>query len=205
MVCHQPDLILCLETNERLYNLTSLSYAMDNHRYAHKVATFMQQYFQFRLAQATGLGTPLSTPAVPKAIDTSLHHACLFAVERCLCAFTNPGTIWRFMDDSFHPLPSAVYVDWDYESYCEDCTNRHLSNGGNSAKEEALCDDWETRHRNTLRIQRAATIVDLKDRIIGWILPEVLLPSYQVLPTFRLEHNLLITCLFCNRINCIQQ
>lgn len=77
-----------------------------------------------------------------------------------------------------------MYVDWDYESYCEDCTNRHLSSGGNSAKEKALREDWEPQHRSTLRIRRAATIVDLKGRIIGWVLPEILLSSYQVLWTF---------------------
>ena len=178
---------------------------MDNHRYAHMVATFMQQYFQFRLAQATGLSIPPAMPAVPEAIDASLHQACLFAVERCLCAFTNPGTIWWLTRIAIYPLTSAVYVDWDYESYCEDCASRHLSNGGNSAKEQALREDWEPRHRASLRIRRAATIVDLKNRIIGWILPEVLLPTYQVLPTFHSNHHLLITCFFRNRINCIEQ
>ena len=155
---------------------------MDNHRYAHMVATFMRQYFQFRLAQATGLSSLPLMPAVPEAINAALHEACLFAVERCLCAFTNPGIIRRlpwFLMCS----PPSVYVDWDYELYCEDCTNRHLSNGGNSEKEKALRDDWEPTYRDTLRIRRAATIVDVKNRIIGWVLPEVLLPSHQVLKT----------------------
>ena len=178
---------------------------MDNHRYAHQVATFMQQSFQYRLAQATGVSTLPSVPAVPETIDASLHQACLFAVERCLCAFTNPGMIGCFQEVVNCPLASTVYVEWDYESYCEDCTNRHLSNGGNSAKEEALRDDWEPRHRDTLRIRRAATIVDSKSCIIGWILPEVLLPSYQVLQTLHRYHHFLLTCASRHRINCIQQ
>lgn len=159
---------------------------MDNHRYAHKVATFMQQYFQFRLSQATGLSRPTSSPTVPEEIDPTLHQACLFAVERCLCAFTNPGTFTCFISGICCPLPFAVYVDWDYEAYCEDCRNRHLSNGGNSAKEKAFRDAWEPKYRDTMRIRRAATIVDLKNRIIGWILPEVVLPCYQVPKPFYL-------------------
>lgn len=67
-------------------------YVMDNHHYAHIVATFMQQCFQSRLAKVTGHDVQLSMPAVPVEIDSSLHQACLFAVERCLCAFTNPST-----------------------------------------------------------------------------------------------------------------
>ena len=181
--------MLCQQTDESLgvthLALLSVHSAMDNHRYAHQVATFMQQYFQFRLAQATGLTTPPFMPAVPETINASLHEACVFAVERCLCAFTNPGMIVSVMEVVICLLPSAVYVDWDYESYCEDCTNRHLSNGVNSAKEKALRDHWEPKNRGTLRIRRAVTIIDLKDRIIGWILPEVLLPSYQVLQTFH--------------------
>ena len=161
---------------------------MDNHRYAHMVATFMQEYFQFRLAQATGRSTLPSMPAVPEAISASLHQACLFAVERCLCAFTNPGTCSWLMHLVICRLPSAVYVHWDYQSYCEDCANRHLSSGGNSEKEKALRDDWEPKYRDTLRIRRAATIVDVKNRIIGWVLPEVLLPTYQVLQTFSYSH-----------------
>lgn len=68
-----------------------LLYAMDNHDYAHIVATFMQQCFQSRLAQVTRCDIPPSMPATPIEIDSSLYHACLFAVERCLCAFTNPS------------------------------------------------------------------------------------------------------------------
>ena len=163
----------------------SAHYTMDNHRYAHLVATFMKEYFQFRLAQATSSSTTPLMPVVPEAMNASLHRACLFAVERCLCAFTNPGTIkWLIELVTCSPFP-AVYVDWDYESYCHDCTSRHLSNGGNSAKEKALRDDWEPKYRSTLRIRRAATIVDLKNRIIGWVLPEVLLPDYQVLGAFH--------------------
>ena len=178
---------------------------MDNHRYAHEVATFMQQYFQFRLAQATGLRTPPSMPAVPQAIDAALHQACLFAVERCLCAFTNPGTMWWFVGVAICPLPFVVYVDWDYESYCEDCTNRHLSSGGNSRKEEALREEWEPKHRDTLRIRRAATIIDSKNRIIGWMLPEILLPSYQVQQPLHWYPHFLLTCASRYRISCTEQ
>ena len=160
---------------------------MDNHRYAHKVATFMQQYFQFRLSQATGHSTPTFRPAVPEEIDAPLYQACLFAVERCLCAFTNPGMVLYFREGICRLLFFVVYVDWDYEAYCEDCRSRHLSNGGNSAKEKAFREAWEPKYRNTMRIRRAATIVDLKSRIIGWILPEVLLPCYQVPKTFYLD------------------
>lgn len=79
-----------------------------------------------------------------------------------------------------HRQALSVYVDWDYESYCKDCKSRHLSNGGNSEKEEALRKDWEPNHRATMAIRRATTIVDTQDRIIGWILPDLLLPRYQV-------------------------
>lgn len=67
------------------------TYTMDNHRYADTVAMFMQQHFQSRLAIVTGQ-KEVSMPEFPKEIDPSLREACLFAVERCLCAFTNPST-----------------------------------------------------------------------------------------------------------------
>ena len=165
----------------------------------------MQQSFQYRLAQATGVSTLPSVPAVPQTIDASLHQACLFAVERCLCAFTNPGMIGWSKEVFICPLPCAVYVDWDYESYCEDCANRHLSNGGNSRKEEALREEWEPKHRDTLRIRRAATIIDSKNRIIGWMLPEILLPSYQVQQPLHWYPHFLLTCASRYRISCTEQ
>ena len=70
-------------------------------------------------------------------------------------------------------------MDWDYEKYCDDCTSRHLASGGNSVKERLLRDDWEPDYRGTMIVQRAATLIHRKDRIIAWLLPEVLLPHFQ--------------------------
>ena len=88
-----PDLICRREiylSVARQRNLTL--HIMDNHQYAHIVATFMQKCFQFRLAKATGSDIEVVMPTAPLEIDALLHQACLFAVERCLCAFTNPST-----------------------------------------------------------------------------------------------------------------
>ena len=52
----------------------------------------MQQHFKSRLAKVTGLNKDSLMPTFPTDIDPSLHEACIFAVERCLCAFTNPST-----------------------------------------------------------------------------------------------------------------
>lgn len=123
---------------------------------------------------------PGLTPRAPEEIDESLHQACIFAVERCLCAFTNPGMCHCSGSPKSFPFAALVYVEWDYKKYCEDCAHRHLSNGGNSAKEEALRNEWEPKHRGTMRIRRAATVVDLQGRIIGWVLPEILPLYYQV-------------------------
>ncbi|KAK7680020.1 hypothetical protein QCA50_016966 [Cerrena zonata] len=87
---------------------------------------------------------------------------CIFAVEVCVTAFITP-----------------FYVDWDYEQYCDECKDIKVSTGNNSQKEAMLREKWGPVDRGTLRVDKPRTIVDRAGRIMVWILPEVLLPTFQ--------------------------
>ena len=87
-----------------------------------------------------------------------------------------------------------MYVDWDCDEYCNDCTASKLSGSRNSVKERDLCQRWGPTDRGTMRISSARTVVDLKGRIMVWIIPNAISPYFQVkhlLPTvYRTQVNI---------------
>lgn len=80
-----------------------------------------------------------------------------------------------------------AYIDVDYEEYCKDCERRGAGRGQDSDKEARICQDWGPGDRGCLRIETPRTLVDRTGVVMGWILPEVLLPQFQVCLTALLQ------------------
>ena len=69
---------------------------MDHHEYSHAIAIFMQDQFQHTLATVTGATNIPPKPAPPAGVHQLLLDGCLFAVQVCVRAFTNPGTLLSY-------------------------------------------------------------------------------------------------------------
>ena len=54
-----------------------------------------------------------------------------------------------------------------------------MSGGRNSAKERDLRRRWEPPDRGAMRVSSPRTVVDLKGRIVMWILPDAISPHFQ--------------------------
>lgn len=85
-----------------------------------------------------------------------------------------------FIDREHANRTELAYVDVDYTQYCQDCSRLSVGIGQNSATEAAIRNTWGPTDRGTLRIDTPTTLVDRNGVIMSWILPEALLPQFQV-------------------------
>ena len=72
-----------------------------------------------------------------------------------------------------------VYLDVDYEEYCQDCQKIRTGRGGNSVKEAWLREKWGV-GKPTVRVSTPRTLVDRNGIILAWILPSILDEATQV-------------------------
>ena len=163
---------------------------IDNRAFAHVAALFMQSQFKYRLAHLTGLPSCNPKPKTPSIIGVKLLEGCLLAVDQCLAAFTNPCKYFLIFVASKSLDHQKVYIDWDYEQYCNECIAGKLSDGRNSAKENKLRRRWEPEGRGFMRLSSPRTVVDLQGRIISWILPNAISPYFQVKHSYTLFRNI---------------
>lgn len=64
---------------------------MDLNAYAHNIAMFMGQSFDYELARATAHPNLLQRPHAPAGMTAALLEGCRHAVKVCVEAFTHPS------------------------------------------------------------------------------------------------------------------